>query len=44
MGGKKKFIQDYVVRLFHAGYTEQFRQDVVKQSLARYEGMVRADR
>ena len=43
-GEKKKFIQDYVVRLFHAGYTEQFRQDIVKQSLARYEGMVRADR
>ena len=27
-GEKKKFIQDYVVRLFHAGYTEHFRQDI----------------
>ena len=41
---KKRFIQDYVVRLYHAGYTEQFRHNVVKQSLARYEGMVTADR
>ena len=41
---KKEFVQDYVVRLFHAGYTEQFRLAVVKQSVARYEGMLTADR
>ena len=41
---KREFLQDYVVRLYHAGYTEKFRYDVVKQSLARYEGMVNADR
>jgi hypothetical protein len=41
---KREFLQDYVVRLYHAGYTEQFRCDVVRQSLARYEGMIRADR
>ena len=40
---KKEFVQDYVVRLFHAGYSEQFRYEVVRQSVARYEGMVAAD-
>ena len=43
-GGKKSFIQDYVVRLYHAGYSEKFRLDVVRQALARYDGMLKADR
>ena len=30
--------------MFHAGYTERFRQDVIRQAIARYEGMVAADR
>ena len=42
--GKKSFIQDYVVRLYHAGYSEKFRLDVVRQALARYDGMLKADR
>ena len=41
---KREFLQDYVIRLYHACYTEKFRHDVVRQSLARYEGMVKADR
>ena len=41
---RKKFLQEYVVRLYHAGYAESFRQDIIKQSIARYEGMLRADR
>ena len=41
---KRKFVQDYVVRLFHAGYTEEFRHNIVKQAVARYDGMVAADR
>ena len=41
---KREFLQDYVLRLYHAGYTEKFRHDVIRQSLARYEGMVKADR
>ena len=41
---KREFLQDYVVRLYHAGYTEQFRCDIIRQSLARYAGMIRADR
>ena len=30
--------------MFHAGYTERFRHEVVRQALARYEGMLKADR
>ena len=41
---KKECVQDYVVRLYHAGYTEQFRHNIVKQAVARYDGMVEADR
>ena len=41
---KKLFLQDYVVRMYHAGYTEKFRSDVVRQALARYDGMLQADR
>jgi hypothetical protein len=41
---KREFVQDYVVRLFHGGYTEQFRHNIVKQAVARYDGMVVADR
>jgi hypothetical protein len=41
---KRKLVQDYVVRLFHAGYTEEFRHNIVKQAVARYDGMVAADR
>ena len=41
---KRDFIQDYVVRMFHAGYDERFRHDVVRQAIARHEGMVQADR
>ena len=37
-------MQDCVVRLFHAGYSELFRENVVKQSITRYDGMVEADR
>ena len=40
---KREFLQDYVVRVYHAGYTEKLRHDVVRQSLARYEEMVKAD-
>ena len=41
---RKLFLQDYVVRLYHAGYSEWFRHEVIRQSIARYEGMVRADK
>jgi hypothetical protein len=41
---RKLFLQDYVVRLYHAGYSEWFRHEVVKQAIARYEGMVKADK
>ena len=41
---KSEFLQDYVIRMFHAGYSEKFRQDVIKQAIARYEGMLAADR
>ena len=40
---KCEFIQDYVVRMYHAGYTEKFRHDVVKQAICRYEGRLAAD-
>ena len=40
---KREYLQDYVVRLYHGGYTEMFRADVVKQAIARYGGMVAAD-
>ena len=40
---KRNFLQDYVIRMFHGGYDEKFRHDVVRQSIARYEGMIRAD-
>ena len=42
-GERKGFLQEYVIRMFHAGYSESFRQDIVKQSIARYEGMLKAD-
>ena len=41
---KLEFVQDYVVRMYHAGYPAKFRQDVVKQAVARYDGMMAADR
>ena len=41
-GERKGFLQEYVVRMFHAGYSESFRLDIVKQSIARYEGMLNA--
>ena len=41
---RKEFIQEYVIRMYHAGYSESFRQDIVRQSIARYEGMLKADR
>ena len=41
---KAEFVQDYVVRMYHAGYTAKFRQEVVSQAVARYEGMLQADR
>ena len=41
---KANFLQDYVVRMFHAGYSEKFRHNVIKQAIARYEGMLAADR
>ena len=44
---KKEYLQDYMVMLYqvyHGGYTERFRADVVKQAIARYDGMVSADR
>ena len=40
---QKKFIQDYVLRMYHAKYDEQFRQNVVKQAIDRYDGMFAAD-
>jgi hypothetical protein len=40
---RKMFLQDYVVRLYHAGYSEWFRHEVVRQAIARYEGMVKAE-
>ena len=40
---RKEFLQDYVIRMYHAGYSESFRQDVIKQAIARYEGMLKAD-
>ena len=43
-GEKRVFLQEYVVRLYHAGYSELFRQNVVKQSIAQYEGMLVADK
>ena len=30
--------------MYHAGYSVKFRQDVVKQAIARYDGMLVADR
>ena len=41
---KREFLQDYVVRLYHGEYTERFRHEVVSQAIARYDGMVLADR
>ena len=41
---RKLFLQDYVVRLYHAGYSEWFRHEVIRQSIARYDGKVRADK
>ena len=41
---RREFLHEYVVILYHAGYSEGFRQDIIKQSIARYDGMLRADR
>ena len=41
---KDHFLKKCLVRLYQAGYTEQFRPNIVKQAVARYEGMVEADR
>ena len=43
-GTKANYLQDYVIRMFHAGYTEKFREDVIRQAIARYDGMLAADR
>ena len=40
---KKEFLQDYVVRMYTAGYSEQFRHCAVKQSVTPYDGMLLAD-
>ena len=32
-GERKGFLQEYVIRMFHAGYTESFRKDIVTQGL-----------
>ena len=32
---RKLFLQDYVVRLYHAAYSEWFRHEVIGQSIAR---------
>ena len=42
-GERKEFLQNYVIRMYHAGYSESFRQDIIKQAIARYEGMLKAD-
>ena len=42
--GKKEYLQEYVIRMYHAGYTEQFRMNIIRQAIAKYEGMLKADR
>ena len=32
-----------MIRMDDAGYSESFRQDIIKQAIARYEGMLKAD-
>ena len=39
---KANFLSDYMVRMRQAGYDEWFRTCVLKQAVARYEGMVNA--
>ena len=41
---KKEFPRDYVVRMYLAGYLEQFRHCVVKQLVARNNGVLVADK
>ena len=41
---KNEYLQDYVIRMYHAGYTELFRYEVVRQATARFEGMLEKDR
>ena len=36
-------MSDYMGRLKQTGYIESFRTGILKQALARYEGMVKAD-
>merc|ERR1711895_336869 len=40
---KSAFLSDYMGRLKQAGYSEGFRIGVLKQAMARFSGMVKAD-
>ena len=40
---KAEYLSDYMKRMKIAGYGEKFRLSVLRQALARYDGMVEAD-
>ena len=41
---KANFLTDYMARLKVAGYNQKFRMGILKQAVARYEGMLEANR
>ena len=41
---KAVFLTDYMARLKSAGYSQTFRIDILKQAVARYEGMLGSNR